>query len=124
MRGTKKIIFIEGDQIMINAIKAQLEEENFEILVAMDGESGVNIVTKEKPDLVVLDLVLPKMHGLDVLEVLKKDTETSGIPVLILTNLGQTEDIKKGLKLGASDYYVKSDTSLDKIDEKIKELLF
>ena len=95
---------------------------DFEVLPAKDGEGGLQLIRKEKPDLVLLDLVLPKMHGFEVLKSLKNDKNTEAIPVIILSNLGQFSDVKKGLDLGAKDYYVKASTDLSELSEKIKKL--
>jgi len=118
----KKIIVIEDDPLLLKALNIELLSNNFEVLSAKDGEAGLQLIRKEKPDLVLLDLLLPKMHGFEVLKSLKSDENTKEIPVMILSNLGQDSDVKKGLDLGANDYYVKASTDLSELSEKINKL--
>ena len=118
-----KIVVVEDDRILLKALNVELLSGNFEVLSASDGEAGLALVKKEKPDLVLLDLVLPKMHGFDVLAALKQGKTTKQIPVVILSNLGQDSDIKKGMELGAKDYYQKASTDLSDLANKIKKIL-
>lgn len=118
-----KIVILEDDRILLKALNIELLSNGFEVLSAADGECGLKLVGKEKPDLVLLDLVMPKMHGFEVLTKLKKNKNTKNIPVIILSNLGQDEEIKKGMKLGALDYYKKASTDLSELSEKIKKSL-
>ena len=115
-----KIVLVEDDEILSKVIHDELMEGGFEVKSAYDGESGLALAQAEKPDLVLLDLLLPKRHGFEVLEELKKMPETKTIPVIILTMLGSDDDIKKGLKLGANDYIVKSQHAVAEIVEKVK----
>lgn len=123
MDQAKKIVVIEDDRILLKALNVELLSDNFEVLSASDGVAGLELVKKEKPNLVLLDLVLPKMHGFDVLKALKEDKTTKKIPVVILSNLGQDSDVKKGLELGAKDYYKKAATDLSDLAKKIKKIL-
>ncbi|MBI5222056.1 MAG: response regulator, partial [Candidatus Magasanikbacteria bacterium] len=91
------------------------------VVNAFDGEAGLAAVGKEMPNLVLLDLVLPKKHGFEVLAELKKSPETRDVPVIILTMLGADDDIKKGFGLGADDYIVKSQHAVAEIVEKVKD---
>ena len=100
-----------------------LEKAGFKIIQALDGEIGLNLAEKEKPDLILLDLILPKISGFEVLKRLKENKETKDIPVIILTNLEESTDVGKSLELGATTYLVKSDQSLDDVLERIKETL-
>ena len=118
----KKIVVVEDEGILSKALSIELLSAGYQVLTANNGEAGLALVQKELPDLVLLDLMLPKMNGFDVLAALKKDEATKAIRVIILSNLGQDEDRKKGLALGALDYYVKSSTDLSAITEKIKNL--
>src|SRR3989338_9255900 len=111
----KKIIIIEDDDFISRALKIKLEDKGINILIAKDGKTGLDIVKKEKPDLVLLDLILPKMSGYDVLVELKKDIVTKKIPVIILTNLNQNEVEKKVKDFGAIDCLVKTSLILLKI---------
>lgn len=116
----QKIIIIEDDEILSKVLCTELSDAGFLALPAFDGEAGLKLVRSEKPDLVLLDLILPKKHGLEVLEEIKKNLDTRDIPVIILTLLGEDETIKKGLRLGAEDYLVKSSHALAEIVEKVK----
>lgn len=119
----KKILFIEDESALQKIIGESLEQENYEIISAIDGEIGLKLAQKEKPDLIILDLVLPKMHGFDVLKKLKEDVETKNIPVIILTNLEGVKDIDKAIELGATTYLVKAQYDLKEVVEKIKKTL-
>ena len=90
---------------------------------AMDGEEGLRLVKLEKPDLILLDLILPKVHGFEVLKQLKDDKETKDIPIIVLTNLEGTGDVEKALELGATTYLVKANYSLEEVLQKIKKAL-
>ena len=119
----EKIIVLEDEHVLQKALSIELLGAGFEVLSALDGEAGLALVKKELPDLVLLDLTMPKMNGFDVLKNLKEDVNTKSIPVIILSNLGQDEDKEKGLALGAKDYYVKSSTDLSLLTEKIKKVI-
>lgn len=116
----QKIVLIEDDEILSKVLFTELKDAGFDVSQVFDGEAGLALVRSEKPDLVLLDLILPKKHGFLVLEELKKSPDTNAIPVIILTLLGEDEDIKKGLRLGADDYLVKSSHAVAEIVEKIK----
>jgi len=116
-----KIVLVEDDEILAKVLHEELVEAAFEVALAEDGEAGLTAVRKNMPNLVLLDLVLPKKHGFEVLAELKKAPETRDIPVIILTVLGADEDIKKGLELGANDYIVKSQHAVAEIVEKVKD---
>ena len=116
----QKIIIIEDDEILSKVLCTDLADAGFNALPAFDGESGLKLVRSEKPDLVLLDLIIPKKHGLEILEEIKKMPDTRGIPVIILTFLGDDETIKKSLRLGAEDYLVKSSHALAEIVERVK----
>lgn len=116
-----KIILIEDDEILSKVIYEELQDAGFDVLQSFDGEEGLKLVMSKKPDLVLLDIVLPKKDGFEVLEELKKFPDTKDIPVIILTMIGGDEDIKRGLQLGANDYIVKSQHAIAEIIEKIKD---
>jgi len=117
----QKIVVIEDDEILSKVIVEELKEAGFDMLTAFDGQAGLELVKSTKPDLVLLDIVLPKKNGFDVLKELKDSLTTKSIPVIIMTMLGQDEEIKKGLRLGAEDYIVKSQHAVSEIVEKIKD---
>lgn len=119
----KKILFIEDEQALQKTIGDRMSQEGYEIIPAIDGEIGLNLAKTKKPDLILLDLILPKIHGLEVLKKLKEDKETKEIPVVILTNLEEIEKVNKALELGATTYLVKANYSLEEVVEKIKQLI-
>jgi DNA-binding response OmpR family regulator len=116
-----KIVLIEDDEILAKVVYEELIEADFDVFKAFNGEEGLELARSKKPDLVLLDLILPKKHGFDVLEELKKSPVTHSIPVIILTMLGRDDDIKKGLKLGANDYIVKSQHAVSEIVERVEK---
>jgi DNA-binding response OmpR family regulator len=119
----KKILVVEDDRYLSGAYKVKLLKMGFEVQTAGDGEEALTVLKTFRPDLILLDLVMPVMDGFATLEQIKKNDELKSIPVLIATNLGQKEDIEKGLKMGAIDYLVKTDTSIDDFVSKIQGIL-
>ncbi len=119
----KKILIIEDDKFLRELITQKLVKEGYEISGAVDGEEGIKMIAEEKPDLVLLDLILPGIDGFEVLAKAKADPALSSIPVIILSNLGQKEDLEKGLKLGAVDYLIKAHFTPGEIIEKIRGVL-
>ena len=118
----QKILIVEDDRALQSALVEMLTQEGYETVSAFDGEEGVQKVETEKPDLILLDLILPKKDGYEVLAEIKNGSNKN-IPVLILTNLEEIENVQKALDLGAKTFMVKSDFSLRDIIEKIKENL-
>jgi len=118
-----KILIIEDDKFLRELITRKLSSENFEIIGAIDGESGLKMLQEQKADLVLLDLILPGMGGFEVLAKIRQDPQIANVPVIILSNLGQREDVEKGLKLGAVDYLVKAHFTPNEIIEKVKQSL-
>ncbi len=121
MENKKKILVVEDEATLQKALNDVLTQEGYEVLSALDGAAGLDLAKKEKPDLILLDIILPKMDGFDVLKNLKK--EGSEIPVIILTNLSDINDIQKALDLGATTYLVKADFHLEDVLKKVKEVL-
>ncbi|HUV81210.1 MAG TPA: response regulator [Patescibacteria group bacterium] len=119
----KSILFIEDESALQKTFGEILTQEGYSMISALDGELGLKLAKEKKPDLILLDLILPKIHGFDVLKKLKEEGETKDIPVIVLTNLERLEDVGKALELGAATYLVKSDYSLEEILEKIKKVL-
>ncbi len=119
----KKILIIEDDKFLRQLIARKLTAENYEIAEAVDGEEGIKKVQEEKPNLVLLDLILPGIDGFEVLSRMKKDETIASIPVIILSNLGQKEDIEKGFNLGAADYLIKAHFTPGEIIDKAREML-
>ncbi len=119
----KTILIIEDDKFLRELIAQKLTKEGYNISEAIDGEEGIKKIESEKPDLVLLDLILPGIDGFEVLSKMKENPNLSSIPVIILSNLGQKEDVEKGLKMGAVDYLIKAHFTPGEIIEKIKSVL-
>ena len=119
----KKILFIEDEASLQKAVGDVLAEEEIEIVSALDGEAGLRIAKDQKPDLILLDLIMPKMNGIDVLKQLKESEETKDIPVVVLTNSEKMEDVQQAIDLGATTYLIKINYKLDEVVEKIKGVL-
>jgi len=120
---SRKILVIEDDKFLRELISQKLLKEGYDIAEANDGEKGIEAVKKENPGLVLLDLILPGIDGFEVLARIKADPEISEIPIIILSNLGQKDDIEKGLKMGAADYLIKAHFTPAEIIEKIRSVL-
>jgi DNA-binding response OmpR family regulator len=116
----RTILIIEDDRFLRELIAKKLEKEGYQTTEAVDGEEGIKKIKEGKPDLVLLDLILPGIDGFEVLSKMKDDPTLSQIPVIILSNLGQKEDVEKGLKLGAVDYLIKAHFTPGEIIEKIR----
>ena len=116
----KTILVVEDDKYMREVLVAKLDKEGFEVLEAVDGSAGLDMTAKKKPDLVVLDIILPLMNGFDYLEAKAKVAAIADIPVIILSNLGQREDIERGIKLGAKDYLIKAHFTPNDLIAKVK----
>ncbi len=119
----KKILFIEDESVLQKALGDILKQKGYEMISALNGEIGFNLAKAEKPDLILLDLVLPKMHGFEVLKKLKEESETKEIPVIVLTNLERMEDVGQAVKLGAAAYLVKAQYTIEEVMEKIKKAI-
>ncbi len=119
----KTILFIEDESTLRKALEEFLTDEGFSVLLAPDGEKGIEIAVKEKPDLILLDIILPKKDGYQVLGELKKNKDTANIPTILLTNLEGPDNIQKAFEYGATTYLVKSDYKLEDVVRKIKETL-
>ena len=118
-----RLLVVEDDEFLVKMYESGLSREGFDVVTASDGEMGVKTAQEVRPDLILLDLILPKMDGFTCLETLKSKTVTKRIPVIILSNLGQNSDIKRGLDLGAEDYLIKTDYTVKQVGEKVKKVL-
>jgi len=123
MNKNKKILLIEDEATLQKALNEVLVGEGYQVLLATDGQKGLELVQEEKPDLILLDIILPKMDGFEVLKKVKKDDAISQIPIIILTNLSDVNDIQKALDLGATTYLVKADFHLEDVLKKIEKVL-
>ena len=118
-----KVLIVEDDFRLCRVYMIKLQKEGIDVSIAGEGNEGLRRIYAEKPDLIILDLMLPGLDGFQILDKIKKDKEVSSIPVLIMSNLGCEADVEKGLKLGAIDYIVKTETSISEVVEKIKKQL-
>ena len=119
----KKILFIEDESALQMTLGNMLTKQGYEVLKAMDGKIGLELAEEKHPDLILLDLILPKMDGFGVLKGLKENEETKEIPVIILTNLENTGDVQRALELGAMTYLTKANYTLAEISKKIEKIL-
>jgi CheY-like chemotaxis protein len=119
----KVILFIEDESALQRTFGDLLSQEGYQMISALDGEIGLRLAKEKKPDLILLDLILPKIHGFEVLKKLKEDPQTKEIPVIVLTNLEGIGDVDKALELGATTYLVKANYTLEEVVEKIKKAL-
>ena len=119
----KTILFIEDESALQKTFGEILKQEGYEMIPALDGEIGLRLAKDKKPDLILLDLILPKVHGFEVFKKLKEDKDTRDIPVIVLTNLEGLGDVDKAIELGATAYLVKAQYSLEEVVEKIKKAL-
>jgi len=119
----RKILVVEDDKFVRELIVQKLTEEEFEVSSAKDGEEGVKKTESEKPDLILLDLILPGIDGFEVLSIIRKNPLIEKIPVIILSNLGEKIDVDRGIKLGANDYLIKAHFTPKEIVEKVRTIL-
>ena len=119
----KKILLVEDDVTLIDMYSLKFKEEGYNLLTAENGETGLALALKEIHDVILLDIVMPKMDGFAVLAELKKNATTKNIPVLMLSNLGQTADVEKGEAMGAKDYIVKASMTPTQVVDKVKSYL-
>lgn len=118
-----KILLIEDDPFLLSMYSTKFEAEGFEVVSADDGEKGLAAANREKADIILLDILMPKMNGFEVLEKLKAEEKTRDIPVILLTNLNQKDEIEKGLVLGADDYMIKAHFMPSEVVAKIRKVL-
>jgi DNA-binding response OmpR family regulator len=118
-----KILVVEDEEILLTALSEELKQEGFDVVGAKDGVEGVEKAASEQPDLVLLDLVMPRLDGIGALKQMKEQDNTRNIPVVILTNLSDYDKISDALSLGAMDYLVKANYRLEELVTKIKTVL-
>ena len=117
------ILLIEDDPFLLSMYATKFELENFKVISADDGEKGLKFALSSSPDVILLDILMPKMNGFEVLEKLKANEKTNKIPVILLTNLNQKDEIERGLSLGADDYLIKAHFMPSEVVDKIKKLI-
>ncbi len=119
----KRILLAEDDRFLRKAAEVTLRRHGFTVLTASDGEAALQIARAETPDLVLLDLIMPRLQGFEVLRTLKQDPATQAIPVIVLSNLGQPSDVRQAMEEGAAAYFVKADLSLQALVQRVEEAL-
>ena len=118
-----KVLLVEDDKMILDMYTLKFVQEGYKVVQAENGKDGLAMAKKENPDVILLDIILPQMDGFSVLKKLKSDSATKNFPVILLTNLGQDGDVKKGLELGAIDYLIKANYTPSQVVEKVKSLL-
>jgi CheY-like chemotaxis protein len=119
----RRILVAEDDRFLRRAAEMALKRQGYTVITAADGEEALRTAQSELPDLILLDLIMPKLNGFDVLQALKKDAPTAHIPVIILSNLGQDRDVQQAMDAGASAYLIKTDLSLQALVQRVEEAL-
>ncbi len=123
MASSTHLLLVEDDTFLASIYRTKFEQEDFKVSVAENGEDGLEAARKKKPDIILLDILLPHLDGFAVLQELKKDKSTAHIPVILLTNLGQKEDVEKGLELGAASYLIKAHCRPSATVAEVKKVL-
>ncbi len=123
MAEIKRILLVEDEPLLGNLLKQRLEKEGFEIVLARDGEEALAKLRESKPDLILLDIILPKISGFELLETLQADPQFERAPVIVISNLGQESDVARGQALGAIQYFVKAKVSIEELVEHVKTFL-
>jgi CheY-like chemotaxis protein len=119
----KTILLVEDDRFLRRAAEATLKRSGFTVVVAADGEEALRVVGSSRPDLILLDLIMPKIQGFEVLRRLKEDPATAEVPVIVLSNLGQETDVQRALQGGARGYLIKANLSLDELVKAVEGAL-
>jgi CheY-like chemotaxis protein len=120
---TKTILLAEDDRFLRRAAETKLKQAGFDVRVAVDGEEALTFAREQAPDLMLLDLLMPKRDGLSVLKALKADTTTSAIPIVIISNSSKDLEMQNASDLGAVDYWIKSNLSLQELCDRVQRLL-
>lgn len=118
-----KILLVEDDNFLLNMYADKFRVEGFEVFIADNGAGGLKLAKEKAPDIILLDVLLPRMSGFEVLQELNKEPGTKNIPVILLTNLSQKEEIKKGMELGAKDFLIKAHFMPHEVVAKVKQVL-
>jgi len=109
----KIILLVEDDSFLSSLLKNRFLKEGLSVVHAHDGQEAIDLLKTNKPDVILLDLILPKKSGFEVMEQIRQDPQLEGAPIIIVSNLGQPEDVARGQELGAVQYFVKAKTSID-----------
>ncbi len=123
MNNKPTVLLVEDDPFLSSVLRMKLEKESFKVVRAADGDEALNFLTEQgvKPDLILLDLILPKKNGFEVLETIRQDPLLEKLPVIIISNLGQPSDIERGKALGVIDYFIKARLSVEELVNKVKK---
>lgn len=119
----RRILLVEDDRFLRKAAEATLRQRGYAVVTAADGEEALRQAAAEAPDLILLDLIMPKLQGFEVLRRLKGDPGTAGIPVIVLSNLGQERDVQQAMEGGAVAYFIKSNLSLQDLAREVDKVL-
>jgi DNA-binding response OmpR family regulator len=119
----RRILVAEDDRFLRKAAEMALKRQGYTVLTAADGEEALRAAQSELPDLILLDLIMPKVNGFDVLQALKKEAPTAKIPVIVMSNLGQDRDVQQAMGAGAAAYFIKTDLSLQALVQRVEETL-
>jgi len=117
------ILLVEDDAALRDIYSARFSAENYTVNTASDGEEALTVAVKEKPDIILLDIMMPKISGFDVLDILRATPETKNTKIIVMSALSQPSDVEKGKILGADEYLVKSQVTLTEVVEKVNEVL-
>lgn len=123
MENQQTILLVEDEPLLANLLKQRLEKEGFFVNLSRDGEEALRVLKTLKPDLILLDIILPKVSGFELMEILKTDPQFQKAPIVVISNLGQPSDISKGQSLGAIEYFVKAQVSIEELVDHIKKFL-
>ena len=123
MNNKPVVLLVEDDPFLSSVLRMKLEKESFKVVRASDGDEALNFLIEQgvKPDLILLDLILPKKNGFEVLETIRQDPLLEKLPVIIISNLGQPSDIERGKALGVIDYFIKARLSVEELVNKVKK---
>jgi len=119
----RRILLVEDDRFLRKAAETTLKQQGYTVITAADGEEALRLARSGPLDLILLDLIMPKLNGFQVLDALKKDPSTTHIPVIILSNLGQDRDVQQAMEAGATAYFIKADLSLQALVQRVEEAL-
>ncbi len=123
MEFKKNVLIVEDEPLLANLLKQRLEKEGIKVTVNRDGQEALRTLREMRPDLILLDLILPKISGFELMETLRADPQFEQAPIIVISNLGQESDMSRGQSLGAIQYFVKAKVSIEELVEKVKVFL-
>jgi DNA-binding response OmpR family regulator len=123
MTDQKTILIVEDETLLANLLRQRFERDGYRVILARDGEEALRILKETKPDLILLDIILPKISGFELMEKLKSDPAFPAAPIVIVSNLGQESDIERGEMLGAIGYFVKAKLSIEELVQQVRNFL-